>query len=718
MTQRPLSVAVPWSLSHYIPLNGFHPLYQSLFDHRPDNITMSAWDNTELSNALRGDGRFRKELLAHVMQEQNRYKSEFESLLALKYTDAFFVPNIALTSLLPGDIEFHHTAPFPSMIRPFIFHCESFAPIFFPFMQQGSGNIDNAEALREHYGKIFSNPLCLGIFSHIPHTLEEIKKFFGSPDINAKLYPSRIGLTPRVSKLSDDVKVRQLRAPRFLFINSANQNPKNFIHRGGHIILRFWFKFNARFPGAKLYLRCRRPTDEILSELGVDLTHLRREESQSIIWIQDFIGSNELDRLMFHVHFFLLPSASLHSVSIMQAMANGAVPVVSDTVGTNQYVTHGHDGIVLNGVHANNWKADADTNILIDRFHRNLDLEDSLVQQIEENIIRLIDVPQEFNAIRLRAMVSAGTKFSGEEFSQDFWNQVRSLWDRYGCQKYQYDNAYKLIPPLEHCLVDTADWPRIFESVPQPMTRIYTGRGRVTELAGAFVYSAGNAKVGLHDWCVAAEYYKSGAPALRYVNDISELGGKYLTESRVLASHSFATYLSVLLFPYPRLHRFVARLHKKFRKFMNSYGIRNEEGHIDIQLVAQNISGMNVVRAQDHYYAIPQDGGAFSEEKANSGGYRLCFKASTLRRVLGKIMEYEAAQGPISPQSIVGEDAPILVEEGFSGFNIIRYADKFFAVPQGEGTFEHQRALAGGYSHVHVGITLDDTKHAISSYAR
>ena len=41
-------------------------------------------------------------------------------------------------SILPGDIELHHTAPITRGDRPFFQHCESFLPVFLPFLQQGT----------------------------------------------------------------------------------------------------------------------------------------------------------------------------------------------------------------------------------------------------------------------------------------------------------------------------------------------------------------------------------------------------------------------------------------------------------------------------------------------------------------------------------------------------------------------------------------------------
>jgi hypothetical protein len=42
-------------MTHYIPLNGFHPLYQALFDERPDGVALNAIDNIKLSKALQSD---------------------------------------------------------------------------------------------------------------------------------------------------------------------------------------------------------------------------------------------------------------------------------------------------------------------------------------------------------------------------------------------------------------------------------------------------------------------------------------------------------------------------------------------------------------------------------------------------------------------------------------------------------------------------------------
>ena len=119
-----MSVAVPWNLSHYIPLNGFPPLYRALFDHAPTAIKLRTWDNVRLYKRLSDDIDIRKLLLHAVNTEQ-----EQSGTISRSYREHYWPPNKVFTEELPGEIEFHHTAPFPSFKRPFVLHCESFSPM-------------------------------------------------------------------------------------------------------------------------------------------------------------------------------------------------------------------------------------------------------------------------------------------------------------------------------------------------------------------------------------------------------------------------------------------------------------------------------------------------------------------------------------------------------------------------------------------------------------
>ena len=558
-----LSVAVPWSLTHYIPLNGFHPLYRALFDERPDGIALNAIDNIKLSRALQSDELLRQSLVkrAHSI----RYESANWRIasVARRYSKYFDGSNLALTELLPGQIELHHTAPFPSLRRPFVFHCESFLPVFFPFAHQGTRPLRNFKSLREHYRKMFLTDECLGIFSHIPETLSSLSRFFGDSLIDSKLWPSRIGISRHALPIAAKEKLPLLAPLRFLFINSAHQNPASFYLRGGHIVLRFWKELQQLGIDGRLYMRCCRPTDVELAKNGVDTEFVKSETGRSIIWIENYLSNKELNALISSVHFMLLPSASLHSVSIMQAMALGAIPVVTDTIGTSTYVSDDEDGIVLKGVRKARWFRDPHTDIEFDHFSPDNTLDANLLAQLTTRVLALLHSPDAYERIRSRAMDRATKDFSGTQFSADFWDKVGDLFDRYKKHQPQYDSTILHSPSVGSSLVNDSDWSRLFESPTQPNGRLYTGIGRVSEHSGGFIYTRGAPLMKIHDWSPLRAYIHRGAPRLLFSATIKGLEGKFLeNRNERLDFIKAAVILPVSRFlkPYPTIYKFCAQL--------------------------------------------------------------------------------------------------------------------------------------------------------------
>lgn len=639
MISHSLNVAVPWSLTHYIPLNGFHPLYRALFDHAPEHVTLSAWDNVKLHRRFSGDAKIRKALLYKTKAEKYHTDRLGRKSVARAYEEYLWAPNKVLTAELRGDIEFHHTAPFPSLQRPFIFHCEMFAPVWFPFSQQGSGVLERTEEIKEYYRGIFASPLCLGIFSHVPETLHALSRFFSDLNIDHKLFPSRIGLSANALFDLTLLKKPALQCPRFLFMNSANQNPSNFFRRGGHIVLRFWKEYLAEGRDGLLMLRCARPSDEDLSDYGVDVSLVREQTGRSIIWGQDYLSNHEMNALMESAHFFLLPSASLHSVSIVQALMLGAVPIVTDTVGTSVYVTDNENGIVLQGMRDAIWYRDASTGILVDRYGKTPDLDDSLVSQLIRRICALLDRPQDYWNMQNRMTVSARDQFSGQAFSDHFWSTVSVLY-----QRYQDSYTERPIPSQEgrsllDCSVGGAEWDRVFESPTHPMLRINTGHSVVWELGGALIQAYGNPPFEPNDWSALAHYWSVGAPQSTFAHSLEELGGKYLGLSGIpggSAIYKSVGWLSRVLKPYPVLYRQAAHIWRKVRRYhayVTSKLMKSETNDFDIELVRHGVSGYNIIRHIDRYYAIPQSEGEFIPAKAESGGYSSCFSGYSLKEV-------------------------------------------------------------------------------------
>ena len=217
---------------------------------------------------------------------------------------------------------------------------------------------------------------------------------------------------------------------RFLFVNSAHQSPASFFRGGGHIALRFWKNFLAEGNDDLLILCCAKPSDTDLSEYGVDVSFLQAQIGRSIIWGQDYLANHEMNALIASSHFLLSPSASLHSVSIMQAMTLGTIPVVPDVVDASVYVTDNETGIVLQGIRDAIRHKDAATGILVDRYCRTPDLDDSLVSQLTNRVGALLDAPDTYRKMRDCTMAYAQDQFSGKAFSGHFWGAVSDLYHR------------------------------------------------------------------------------------------------------------------------------------------------------------------------------------------------------------------------------------------------------------------------------------------------
>lgn len=634
--QQSLNVAVPWSLSHYIPLDGFRPLYRALFDHAPAHVTLFAWDNVKLHRRLHTNARIRGKVLSKAKSER-LFADRFEGEpFTNAYHEFFWPPNQIMTAELKGNIEFHHTTPFPSLTRPFVFHCESLASLSSPFIQNGGGcPFELQEEMKVHFRDMFANPMCLGIFSHVPETLEAFRRFFSNPIIDRKLFHSRVGLSEEAVSGLDLRRNVVLPRSRFLFLSSASSNPSEFFRRGGHITLRFWERYLTEGRVGLLILACRKPSDQDLSAYGVDVSLVRAQTGRSIVWGADYLSDHEVNGLLASAHVLLMPSESLDSVLVMRAMKLGSIPVVIDAVGTSVYVTDNENGIILQGVRAAMVDTDAGTDGIQDRTGKLQGVDDSLVSQMATRIGALLERPQVYDAMRQRMMTYAHDQFSGKAFSESFWKTVSDLYHGnrgsfpgHGAAPVQTQIA------LQDCTMEGTDWARVFECPSQPTLKINTGLGTVWRLGGAMIHAYGSPHIERNDWSVLAQYYKSGAPRITFANTLEELAGKYLytVEHREVVKPSLIEWITKILKPFPRLYRFGARVLSGLRCIFGAQ-LARPNGDPDVELVRHAVFGYNIIRRFDRYYAIPQNEGAFISVKAESGGYSSCFVGYSVEEV-------------------------------------------------------------------------------------
>jgi hypothetical protein len=464
--EAPLRVAIPWSLSRYIPMNGFHPLGEPWF---VDNRQI-AWQGVSLpglARALEHSRWFGAECERRARRlAADWIQSQPDLELLAEFINHVTPEELWCASDLPGDIEYHHTSPMTAGRRPFVFFCEAFLPIFFPFFKHGGGVPRDYEEVRRLFASIFGSPACIGIVSHIPATLAEISRFFRNPAIDAKLMNTRVGFHEKNFRdlLAAPRRPIGAEGPRFLFTNSAHQNPHSVMLRGGIAVLRFaerWLR--AGHPGSFVF-RSGRPDDDTLKGWGVDPEYLRSQEPARVTWVETYLLAEQQMALFTSADVMLLPSAGLHSATIMQALAAGAIPVVSDTTGTDHYVEDGVTGIVLRGVKSHIWEEHQPSKILFDRYDRFPELGGALAEKLYDRLTPLLANPHEVAAMRERMRAQARERYSGDAYRDSISEAlIRSWRERAGGRR---DSHQSLLGAFG--AVQDSGWEQVFALPPVP----------------------------------------------------------------------------------------------------------------------------------------------------------------------------------------------------------------------------------------------------------
>jgi glycosyltransferase involved in cell wall biosynthesis len=107
-------------------------------------------------------------------------------------------------------------------------------------------------------------------------------------------------------------------------------------------VLEAFAKLRTAYPELRLTLRTKLPHDlspryhAIIRECGVTV-------------LDEFLPQQKLDELIGSSHVYLLPSARIHIMSVLQSMSYGLVPIVSDGWGMTEYVDDGKTGLVVPG---------------------------------------------------------------------------------------------------------------------------------------------------------------------------------------------------------------------------------------------------------------------------------------------------------------------------------------------------------------------------------
>ncbi len=153
---------------------------------------------------------------------------------------------------------------------------------------------------------------------------------------------------------------------------------------------------------------------------------------------------------------------------------------------------------------------------------------------------------------------------------------------------------------------------------------------------------------------------------------------------------------------FKRLKYRVGELVERVSSFFGANGDK-EPPHV---LVIEGYRGYNILKCNGRFYCLAQIEGAFSLRKFKRGRYKHCFEAETLEEAKRLAEEHE-----------VKHIVPVLVEEGYRGFNVIMYGDTFYAIPQDEGAFDVDRVNNNGYTIVFSSANMEELKKMVDENA-
>ncbi|WP_075259023.1 glycosyltransferase [Herbaspirillum camelliae] len=326
------TLGLPWSLPFYRALNGPHPLVQSFLEN---NEAIRSYEITRTFNPQNSIGVAVGTALAQHCGSIDGKADQTKYIERLHLLDQICIEGQGDSY----DALFLHTAPLYAGAKPWIFHFESFPSIFFPFINTGATR--DLHLKEKGYFKGIENAFlsaqCRAIFSHMKSSIEVMQRVFDSDVIRRKLHYVPLGIniespTEALRKFDTSSSLH------ILFTNSLHQDPGSFYLRGGHHLLRAFSTLRRRHPNLHL---------TILSSVPQDLGKwFQQGDLDGVRWINHRVSDDELRQLYFSHHMFALPSAGLHSFSILRAMASGCVPIISDALGYEEYLAPEEDSVM------------------------------------------------------------------------------------------------------------------------------------------------------------------------------------------------------------------------------------------------------------------------------------------------------------------------------------------------------------------------------------
>lgn len=252
---------------------------------------------------------------------------------------------------------------------------------------------------------LLENESCRGIICHVRSTAQSIPILFGNPDLSEKVSHIPMGIqVPPSQKSRTDADTVTL-----LFTNSWHQGATGFYLRGGLDVLEAFSMLYSEYKNLRLIVRSKLPDD-------LDRRCRQIIERCNVTVIDRFIPVDEIRSLFDSADIYVLPSARLHVVSILQAMAHGLAVVASDGWGISEYIDHERNGLIVAGRYGETSWMTSD-GMLMEDYRPLLKRTPKVAEALRDILAMLINDPD-----RRRQFGETARRDVETRFSLDAWN--------------------------------------------------------------------------------------------------------------------------------------------------------------------------------------------------------------------------------------------------------------------------------------------------------
>jgi glycosyltransferase involved in cell wall biosynthesis len=252
---------------------------------------------------------------------------------------------------------------------------------------------------------LLENESCRGIVCHVRSTAQSIPVLFGNPKLAEKVSHIPMGIqVPPSRKSRTDADTVTL-----LFTNSWHQGATGFYLRGGLDVLEAYSMLYSKYKNLRLIVRSKLPDD-------LDGRYHQIIERCNVTVMDRFLRADEIRSLFESADIYLLPSARLHVVSILQAMAHGLAVVASDGWGISEYIDHERNGLIVAGRYGEtSWMTPG--GMLMEDYRPLLKATPKVAGTLRDMLALLIDEPDRRQQLGETARRDIETRFSLESWN-------------------------------------------------------------------------------------------------------------------------------------------------------------------------------------------------------------------------------------------------------------------------------------------------------------